>query len=348
MADDKKKVDKSKSESAPRKSGNDFIWEIVGVFIALILLTTVLSHFSFYSLTSGSDSNNTNGQQSNSIPEGNYNIFSNLFNAANRSNLLSSGNLSVGTEAKNKGLIQVRREPGGSVIGMQDRGEMAKIVDGPITAYGEKWWMVDYDNPPSGWVNEKDITNKFFLYYFFNFFPILWDYIKLIGWALSVFFGIVIIYALIRDVGVPVYDNDPLPGEPSNKFNAPVASIGTASSPINLPTGEYLKEHEENLRWKQVELLMKSHNSSDWRQAIIEADVMLEDMLDKMGYPGVSIGEKLKNVEESDFETLDKAWEAHKVRNRIAHDGINYKLSYEEVARVISLYRDIFNEFYWI
>ena len=97
-----------------------------------------------------------------------------------------------------------------------------------------------------------------------------------------------------------------------------------------------------------MELLLKSHNSSDWRQAIIEADVMLDDMLDKMGYPGVSIGDKLKNIEESDFETLDKAWEAHKVRNRIAHDGGEYKLSYDEVARVIGLYHDVFREFYWI
>jgi len=71
-------------------------------------------------------------------------------------------------------------------------------------------------------------------------------------------------------------------------------------------------------------------------------------MLDKMGYDGVSIGDKLKNVERSDFVTLDKAWAAHKVRNQIAHDGMSFKLTREVAERTIKDFEEVFREFYYI
>jgi hypothetical protein len=82
--------------------------------------------------------------------------------------------------------------------------------------------------------------------------------------------------------------------------------------------------------------------------AIIEADIMLDTMLTKIGYDGNTVAEKLKNVEESDFVTLQKAWEAHKVRNRIAHDGSKFKISRGEAERVVNLFEQVFKEFYYI
>ena len=80
----------------------------------------------------------------------------------------------------------------------------------------------------------------------------------------------------------------------------------------------------------------------------MEADIMLEEMLNKMGYKGNGIGEMLKQIEESDFITLNKAWEAHKVRNNIAHRGGDQVLSKDEAERVVGLYKKVFEEFYYI
>src|SRR3989344_7981542 len=74
-----------------------------------------------------------------------------------------------------------------------------------------------------------------------------------------------------------------------------------------------------NPRYKHIQTLMESTNPSDWRQAIIEADILLDDMLSRQGYAGAGVGDKLKEVESSDFDTLQDAWEAHKVRNQVAH-----------------------------
>jgi len=100
-------------------------------------------------------------------------------------------------------------------------------------------------------------------------------------------------------------------------------------------------------KWKVV-LDHISGGPNDWKLAIIEADIMLDELLDSMSYNGESIGEKLKGVEKSDFLTIDKAWEAHKIRNSIAHEGSNFVLSEREVKRVIDLYKSVFEEFHII
>jgi hypothetical protein len=85
-----------------------------------------------------------------------------------------------------------------------------------------------------------------------------------------------------------------------------------------------------NARWEHVLELFASSNSNDWRLAIIEADTMLDELVASYNFPGENLGERLKNVNTSVMPTVQSAWEAHKVRNRIAHDGMEYNLSERE------------------
>ena len=101
-------------------------------------------------------------------------------------------------------------------------------------------------------------------------------------------------------------------------------------------------------RWEQVQTHVSSENPSDWRQAILDADIMLEDVLTTLGYQCEGIGEKLKRVEKGDMKTLNDAWEAHKVRNQVAHEGTGFPLSKYEAQRVINMYKRVFEEFYYI
>ena len=103
-----------------------------------------------------------------------------------------------------------------------------------------------------------------------------------------------------------------------------------------------------NPKWITVQNHINSVNPNDWRLAIIEADIMLEEMLEKMGYKGEGVGEMLKTVEKSDFHTLDEAWEAHKVRNNIAHQGSDYVMSSAEAKRAVGKFQRVFEEFYYI
>ena len=98
----------------------------------------------------------------------------------------------------------------------------------------------------------------------------------------------------------------------------------------------------------RVQKHLHSENESDWRLAVLEADVLLDEMVTGMGYHGDSLGEKLKGIEKSDFLTLDEAWEAHTVRNKIAHEGASFVLTEREAKRIGKLYENVFKEFHYI
>jgi hypothetical protein len=104
----------------------------------------------------------------------------------------------------------------------------------------------------------------------------------------------------------------------------------------------------ENTRWRSVVDHINSDNPANWKVAILDADTILDEMVMSMGYHGDSLGERLKSIEASDFTTLDNAWEAHKIRNQIAHQGSDFVLTEREARRVISLYESVFREFKYI
>ena len=91
-----------------------------------------------------------------------------------------------------------------------------------------------------------------------------------------------------------------------------------------------------------------SQHASDWKLAIIEADSMLEGLLDQLGFKGESLGDKLKSATQDTFPQLTIAWEVHTVRNRIAHEGLSFELSQHEAKRVIALYEEIFHTYGFI
>jgi hypothetical protein len=99
-------------------------------------------------------------------------------------------------------------------------------------------------------------------------------------------------------------------------------------------------------RWKIIKAKAISHNPSERKVALIEADSMLDEMVKKMGYSGETLAERLKNIETSDFLTLNDAWEAHKFRNKIAHES--HEVNMRDAQRIIQLYENIFKEFTYI
>lgn len=101
----------------------------------------------------------------------------------------------------------------------------------------------------------------------------------------------------------------------------------------------------QNERWERIVVLSTSANESDWRRAILEADIMLGEVLHEAGYPGVTVGEQLRVANPLQMTTLDLAWRAHKVRNDIAHEGDQLPLSERDVRATIDFYKRVFEEF---
>lgn len=115
-----------------------------------------------------------------------------------------------------------------------------------------------------------------------------------------------------------------------------------------LKKGEELYDEQyrtgpKNDRLADITQHIASDNPNDWKLAIIEADIILDDTLKRAGYVGVSLGERLRSISPAQLRTLDDAWQAHKVRNQIAH-GADFVLTKRTAEDTIKQYRRVFEE----
>ncbi|HMP67531.1 MAG TPA: hypothetical protein PKA60_02170 [Candidatus Paceibacterota bacterium] len=337
MADKKYSTDK----------GPDLLWQMIGFVLFLFIIVTFLGKTDFperfKEATDNTKSENIDGKMS---------FLSSIF---------PSGKLAVNQKIINKGTVIVRSEPAGQILGRQNIRETGTILAGPIDRFEKEWWRVDYKNAPDGWVWGGTLTNKTVMFGLFHIIPITYNLIKPFLILMSIVIFILILIIILKSFDLKRVNEKKKQyileqeyykkGGVEKSTNINADNEESSQSEISgLPTGtDYPKtESPKNRRWSHIQTLINSHNVNDWRQAIIEADIILEEMLDKMGYKGDSIGDKLKKVEKSDFLTLDSAWEAHKIRNRIAHKGSNYILSKDDADRAIEMYRQVFSEFYFI
>lgn len=104
----------------------------------------------------------------------------------------------------------------------------------------------------------------------------------------------------------------------------------------------YGKAGAKNDRWEDIQTHITTDNPNDWKLAIIEADIILEDALERAGYIGTSVGDMLKAA---NFETIEDAWSAHKIRNQIAHAGGDFILTKKIAQETITRYERVFREF---
>lgn len=148
----------------------------------------------------------------------------------------------------------------------------------------------------------------------------------IIGMLLSLIFLILIVYSQIRLLEVEHAGFHMLEARAHEHHEPEVESTG------------------HNGRWEHIVSLASSGSESDWRRAILEADIMLGDELARAGYVGTSVGEQLKVANPIQLTTLDLAWKAHKLRNDVAHGGEGFALSERDKSVAIDYYKRVFEE----
>lgn len=108
-------------------------------------------------------------------------------------------------------------------------------------------------------------------------------------------------------------------------------------------TQKTVTSNDHTQRWDKVVGAIRSSDEQLWRVAIMDADTILEEVVSRMGVPGETLGEQLKNLG-NQVVWIDAAWEAHKLRNILAHEGGRYQLNQREAYRAFKMYEGIFYE----
>ena len=113
---------------------------------------------------------------------------------------------------------------------------------------------------------------------------------------------------------------------------AGITGLPVGGGMIPVPSAIEFNDHP---KFAVIQGYISSQSEALWRIGIMEADNLLLEILTEKGYEGDGVAEKLKNAS---FKTVDLAWDAHKVRNRIAHEGSDFELTEREAKRAFMLF----------
>lgn len=89
--------------------------------------------------------------------------------------------------------------------------------------------------------------------------------------------------------------------------------------------------------WHKIEEHFYHGGESDLKVAILEADKLLNDALREAGVMGVQLGDRLKKANPQQIPNLNELWQAHKLRNQIAHEP-NFKLKRDLAEKALGIY----------
>lgn len=91
--------------------------------------------------------------------------------------------------------------------------------------------------------------------------------------------------------------------------------------------------------WSRVQEHFYKGDENDLKIAVIEADKLLDEALREAGVRGTNPGERLKNIKKGQVPNLDAVWQAHRLRNQIAHEP-NFRLKRDLAERTITVYEE--------
>lgn len=96
-------------------------------------------------------------------------------------------------------------------------------------------------------------------------------------------------------------------------------------------------------RWEEIKRHIDSGKEAQWKLAIIEADALVDGILEKAGYQGETMGEKLSLITKDQIQSLDGLWFAHKMRNQIVHDP-EFKASQSDAIEAVGKFEQVLKE----
>ena len=104
-----------------------------------------------------------------------------------------------------------------------------------------------------------------------------------------------------------------------------IAKFGRKTPGLDLA---YYQEH-----WQRIQSLANS-SASEQHLAVLEADKLLDHALKARNFGGQTMGDRLKRARNT-FRNNNAVWQAHKLRNRLAHES-GITVSSGEVGNALS------------
>ena len=98
--------------------------------------------------------------------------------------------------------------------------------------------------------------------------------------------------------------------------------------------GGNLDVEKYRVKWLAVEQSLKKGETSSYHLAVLNGDKLVDQALKDSGFRGQTMGERLKVAKDKLVHRND-VWEAHKLRNKIAHEP-DVSVSYDQARRALA------------
>ncbi len=96
--------------------------------------------------------------------------------------------------------------------------------------------------------------------------------------------------------------------------------------------------------WSAIKGRLEGGSDDDWEMAVVEADTLVDNIMHRIGFRGITLGDKIKSIDEKNFANLKDLWEAHVARKKIDEGGADYKITKEEAKDALGKFEKALKE----
>ena len=106
--------------------------------------------------------------------------------------------------------------------------------------------------------------------------------------------------------------------------------------------GHKFNVEEYQTRWLKIDNGLTKDSPQSYGMAVIQADKLLDKALLELGLPGKTMADRLKKME-NQFSNMKKIWQAHRLRNQIAHEP-DFEVSYDQASQALAIFKQALKE----
>jgi len=97
-------------------------------------------------------------------------------------------------------------------------------------------------------------------------------------------------------------------------------------------------------KWQRIKNRLESGNSSQYKIAILEADKMIDELLDRIGHKGENMPHRLSQIKLGQIDNAEDLIKAHEIRNNIVQDK-EFEVNKETAEEAIGIYEKFLEHF---
>lgn len=95
--------------------------------------------------------------------------------------------------------------------------------------------------------------------------------------------------------------------------------------------------------WDKILALVELRREADYRQAVIEADKLFEDIIKRLGFPNIDVALMQKKITKEHLSNVADVLEAHNVKSKLVSNP-NFHITQEQARQQVAVYAQAFKE----